>query len=114
MASQQTPNPSMAEGGEIRRRDFIHILSGAGVAAGAAMVAWPLVQQMNPAADTRALSTVEVDLTPVAVGQTIKLIWQGKPTFVRHRTAQDIALARKDDTAALRDKQTDAERVTAG
>ena len=42
---------------------------------------------MNPSKDVLALSSVEVDLTPIAEGQGITVIWQGKPIFVRHRTA---------------------------
>jgi ubiquinol-cytochrome c reductase iron-sulfur subunit len=38
------------------RRDFIHITSGVTVATGAAAVAWPLIDQMNPSADVLALS----------------------------------------------------------
>jgi ubiquinol-cytochrome c reductase iron-sulfur subunit len=112
-------NPTSGAGtpaltGEVRRRDFIHIMSGTGLAAGAAIAAWPFISQMNPAADTRAMSTVEVDLAPVALGQAIKIMWQGKPVFIRHRTAAEIETARKDDTASLRDPQPDSARVKEG
>ena len=75
------------------------------------MVAWPLIDQMNPAADTLALSTVDFDLTAVEEGQQVKVMWQGKPLFVRHRTKKEIDLAVKDDTASLKDPETDAERL---
>ena len=81
------------------RRDFIYIAAGAVAAVGAAATVWPFIDQMNPAADTRALSTTEVDLTAVAVGQQIKVMWQGKPVFVRHRTPTEIAAAQRDDFA---------------
>ena len=45
---------------------------------------------MNPSKDVLALSSVEVDLTPVVEGQGITIVWQGKPIFVRHRTAAEI------------------------
>lgn len=98
------------EGGE-NRRDFIFIAAGSVAAVGAAGTAWPFVDQMNPAADTRALSTTEVDLTAIAVGQQIKVLWQGKPVFVRHRTAQEIAAAQADDYARLKDPQHDVDRI---
>ena len=37
--------------------------------------------------------------------------WRGKPVFIRHRTEKEIELARADDSADLRDPETDAVRV---
>jgi ubiquinol-cytochrome c reductase iron-sulfur subunit len=99
------------EGSETTRRDFIYIAAGSVAAVGAAATIWPFISQMNPAADTRALSTTEVDLTAVELGQQIKVMWQGKPVFVRHRTANEIAAARRDDYASLKDPQMDAQRI---
>ena len=45
------------------RRDFLQLATGAFAAVGGAAVAWPFIQQMNPAADTLALATVEVDIS---------------------------------------------------
>ena len=36
--------------------------------------------------------------------------WRGKPVFIRHRTANEIATAQSEDNVDLRDPQTDAER----
>jgi ubiquinol-cytochrome c reductase iron-sulfur subunit len=96
---------------EPTRRDFIFIATGAVAAGGVAAVAWPLIDQMNPAADTLALSTVDFDLAAVEEGQQVKVMWRGKPLFVRHRTAADIATAQKDDSAPMKDPQADADRV---
>jgi ubiquinol-cytochrome c reductase iron-sulfur subunit len=96
---------------EPTRRDFIHVGTGAVAAGGAAMFAWPLINQMNPAADTRALASIEFDVAKVAEGSQTKIMWRGKPLFIRHRTAGEIAQAKKDDTAQLKDPQTDAARV---
>jgi ubiquinol-cytochrome c reductase iron-sulfur subunit len=98
-------------GTETNRRDFIFIAAGAVSAVGAAAAIWPFVAQMLPAADTRALSTTEVDLTAVELGQQIKVMWQGKPVFVRHRTPAEIAQAHRDDYANLKDPQMDADRI---
>ena len=54
------------------------------------MVAWPLINSMNPAADTLALSTIEFDLTKVQEGQQVVIKWQGKPVFVRYRTPAEL------------------------
>jgi ubiquinol-cytochrome c reductase iron-sulfur subunit len=106
------PTPSGAHAGEeTTRRDFIFIATGAVATVGAVATAWPFVDQMNPAADTRAMSTTEVDLSAVDIGQQIKVMWQGKPVFVRHRTANEIAAAQRDDFANLKDPQSDAERL---
>ena len=96
------------------RRDFIHIAAGAAAVGAGAMAAWPLVNSMNPAADTLALSTIEFDLTKVQEGQQVVIKWQGKPVFVRYRTPAEIQQARADDRAGLKDPQIDADRVNQG
>lgn len=93
------------------RRDFLYLTAAAFGAVGAGSVAWPFIHQMNPAADTKALSTVEVDLTPVEEGQAITVMWQGKPVFIRHRTKKEIEEAKTVNVAGLRDPQADSERV---
>jgi len=103
--------PSGAHGDDSTRRDFIFIAAGAVSAVGVAATVWPFIDQMNPAADTRAMSTTEVDLTAIELGQQIKVMWQGKPVFVRHRTPAEIASAQRDDYAQLKDPQSDAERI---
>lgn len=96
------------------RRDFLYLTAAAFGAVGAGSVAWPFIDQMNPAADTLALASTEVDLSPIEEGQAITVMWRGKPVFIRHRTQKEIEEAKKDDSAALRDKQTDAERTKEG
>jgi ubiquinol-cytochrome c reductase iron-sulfur subunit len=94
------------------RRDFLYIATGAmGVVAGAS-VAWPFINQMNPDAGTRAAGApIEVDLAPIAEGQSITLKWRGSPIFVRHRTADEIKAAQADDGKAMPDPATDASRI---
>lgn len=96
---------------EPTRRDFIVVAAGAFGAVGAAAAIWPFVHQMNPSADVLALSSTEVDLSQIAAGQSVTILWRGKPVFVRHRTAAEIDQAKKDDTAALPDPAKDADRV---
>ncbi|MEI8146190.1 MAG: ubiquinol-cytochrome c reductase iron-sulfur subunit [Alphaproteobacteria bacterium] len=97
------------------RRDFLYLATGATGAVGAGFVAWPLVMQLAPDAATIAAGApVELDLSPIASGAQIKVLWRGKPYFVRHRTDKEVADARKDDGAGLRDPQTDAARVKSG
>ena len=100
-----------AHGEDDTRRDFLYLATGAMTVVGAAAVAWPLVDQMNPSADVLALSSTEIDLSPVAVGQSVTVVWRGKPVFVRHRTAEEITAARDIDIGGLRDPETDEGRA---
>ncbi|MFM2365715.1 MAG: ubiquinol-cytochrome c reductase iron-sulfur subunit [Pseudomonadota bacterium] len=88
---------SHADDHEGTRRDFLYYATaGAGaVTAGAAV--WPLVTQMSPAADTRALASILVDVADVAPGTQLTVKWRGKPVFIRRRTPEEIQAAR--DTA---------------
>ena len=101
-------------GGDPNRRDFIHIAAGAAAVGAGVSVLWPLINQMNPAADTVALASIEFDLTKVAEGQQVVVRWQGKPGFVRYRTPAEIEAARTTPLSELKDPQTDAERVIEG
>jgi ubiquinol-cytochrome c reductase iron-sulfur subunit len=96
------------------RRDFIYIATGAVAAGGAVAVAWPLIDQLNPAADTLALATLEYDLSKVAVGQEVTIAWRKQPVFIRHRTPKEIAAAVADDHAPMKDPATDASRTKPG
>jgi ubiquinol-cytochrome c reductase iron-sulfur subunit len=80
-------------------------------AIGAGSVVWPFIDQMNPAADTLALSTTEVDIASVQEGQAITVMWRGKPVFIRHRTAEEIKAATEVDVTTLRHKEADDKRV---
>ena len=99
---------------ESTRRDFLYLAAAGLGAIGAASFAWPVIDSLAPAADTLALASIEVDLAPVKEGQAITVKWRGKPVFIRHRTAEEIAKARDvsaSDLAAFRDPQPDADRV---
>ena len=93
------------------RRDFIVIATNAMAGLGAVAVAWPLIDQMNPAADTLALANIEVDVSKIAEGQSITVKWRGKPVFIRHRTKTEIDEALRDDALDMRDPQVDSDRV---
>lgn len=93
------------------RRDFLLIAASTIGAVGAGLSLWPFVDSLNPSADVLALSTTEVDLTPIEVGQAITVVWRGKPVFVRRRTPEEIQEARATLINELRDPQPDAERV---
>lgn len=93
------------------RRDFLNIAVGATGAVGGALFAWPVIDSMNPAADTLALASIEVDLSAIDEGQSITVKWRGKPVFVRHRTAEEITAAGEVSMDELVDPQADTDRV---
>ncbi|KAG1715131.1 Ubiquinol-cytochrome c reductase iron-sulfur subunit [Nymphon striatum] len=94
---------SHAEDHEGTRRDFLYYATaGAGaVATGAAV--WPLVNQMNPSADVRALSSIRVDIADVEPGTQLTVKWLGKPVFIRRRTDDEIEAARAVEMSELID-----------
>ena len=98
-------------GPDVGRRDFLLIATATLGAVGAGLAAWPFVSSMNPAADTLALSTTDVDLSPIAVGQSITVVWRGKPVFIRHRTKAEIEEANSVAISELPDPQKDEARV---
>ncbi len=95
---------SHAEDPSGERRDFLYYATaGTGVVvAGAA--AWPLVNSMNPSADTRAASQLRVDVSGVAEGTQLTVLFLGKPIFIRRRTADEIEAARAVALSELPDQ----------
>jgi ubiquinol-cytochrome c reductase iron-sulfur subunit len=106
----ETVHSDHEEGGT--RRDFLYLATGAMGAVGVGAVVWPLIDTLNPSADVLALASIDVDLTPIAVGQRITVTWRGKPVFIDHRPAEAIEQARAVDVADLRDPQADEERAS--
>ena len=93
------------------RRDFIHISSGVTVVAGACFSAWPLIDQMNPDASVKALASTEVDVSRVEKGQSITVLWRGKPVFIKRRTQQEISEARAVKLEDLKHPEKDEDRA---
>jgi ubiquinol-cytochrome c reductase iron-sulfur subunit len=85
------------------RRDFLVVAGNAFAAVGAASLIWPFVQQMNPDASAKALSSTEIDLSSVKPGQAITGMWRGKPVFIRYRTPEEIEAAAKVEPKDLPD-----------
>jgi ubiquinol-cytochrome c reductase iron-sulfur subunit len=91
------------------RRDFIHLLAGGTAAAAGVGVLIPLVSQLAPDAAVRALATKEVDISAVEPGQAIKVMWQGKPVFIRRLTEREVAKEAETPLTALKDKDARSE-----
>lgn len=93
------------------RREFLVMTACATAAVGAGAVLDTMVSSMNPAADVLALATTEVDVAQLKDGQSMTVMWRGKPVFIRRRTAQEIEEARAVPMADLKDPETDQARV---
>src|SRR5712675_3615097 len=92
-------------------RDFLILTATAIGGVGVAAAIWPFIDTLNPARDTLALSTTEVDLAPVQVGQRLTVAWRGKPIFIDQRPPEEIKAAQEVDVSSLRDPQPDSARV---
>ncbi len=90
-------------GTDVGRRDFLLIATGAFAAVGTAATLWPFIDQMNPDASALALASIDVDVASVQPGQSITVMWRGKPVFIRYRTEAEIQAAREVPIAELRD-----------
>ena len=106
MASTDTSMGTPGRAGdhpEPTRRDFLYIATGAVGAVGAVLVTWPLIDQMNPDQAALALATIEVDVSSIAIGQSLTVKWRGKPVFIRNRTEKEIGEAKSVPLSELKD-----------
>ena len=101
----------MEEDKKTNRRDFIFTASYALGAVGVGAAVWPLIDQMNPDASVKALASTEVDISGVEKGQSITVLWRGKPVFIRRRTEDEIAKAKDVKLEDLPHPETDEERA---
>ena len=101
----------MADENKSKRRDFIFTASYALGAVGVGAVVWPLIDQMNPDASVKALASTEVDISNVEKGQSITVLWRGKPVFIRRRTSEEIAKAKDVNLDDLPHPETDEDRA---
>ena len=66
-----------------------------------------LIDQMNPSADVLALASIEVDLEPLEPGQSISVLWRGKPLLLEG-TEEEIKSAQDVDFTLLKDPESDS------
>lgn len=91
------------EGGGPTRRDFLYLTTGMAGAVGAAAAVWPFIDQMRPDASTRALASIEVDVSSVEPGMSLTVKWRGKPIFIRNRTPKEVEDANAVQLSELKD-----------
>ena len=93
------------------RRDFILTATATAGAVGVGVAVWPLVDQMNPDASVKALASTEVDISNIQPGQSITVLWRGKPVFIKRRTQKEIDSARSVDLKKLKHPEKDEDRA---
>jgi len=93
------------------RRDFLYVATAAVGAITVGGAVWPLINQMNPSADVKALASIEVDVAGMEPGSQLTVKWLGKPVFIRRRTEDEIEAARNVDLALLPDKMSGNENI---
>ncbi len=111
MTSTDMQGPAQHGPEDDTKRDFLFVATGAAGAVTVGAIVWPLINQMNPAENVLALATIEVPIGDIAEGSEIKVMWRGKPVFIRHRTQEEIETARAVDISELPDPQPDSERA---
>jgi ubiquinol-cytochrome c reductase iron-sulfur subunit len=92
-ASPKLPRMSHAtsSGPEPTRRDLLSLVATAGAAIGVGAIAWPLVDSMNPSADVIAAGApIDIDISKLAVGQQIVVLWRGAPMLIVNRTPEAL------------------------
>ena len=94
-----------------KRRDFLFTATYAVGAVGVGATVWPMIDQMNPDASVKALASTEIDLRPIIPGQSITVMWRGKPIFIRHRSESEISSAGNVSVDELPHKESDESRV---
>ncbi len=107
-------SPASSEKDGSTRRDFLYLTAGAMGAVAVGSATWPLIDNMNPAADTLALASTEVDISSIEAGQTITAVWRGKPVFIHRRSEAEISTVREEAWQELRDPESDQDRVQQG
>ena len=105
----------MSQGKEKKgtRRDFLHVATATAGVLTVGGAVWPLVNQMNPSADVKALASIEVDVAGVEPGSQLTVKWLGKPVFIRRRTQVEIDSARAVDITLLPDQTSGNKNIIA-
>lgn len=92
-----------SDGVNAGRRKFLVASTSAVGAAGVVGIAIPFVGSWNPSAKAKAAGApVKADIGKLEPGQMVVVEWRGKPVYVLHRTAEQLA-----DLPALNDQLKD-------
>ena len=86
------------------RRDFLSLVTVATAGLGACAFSWPFLDSLGRrAAPDEAGAAVDVDLSPLAPGGQMVVVWRGMPVFVVRRTADALHRLQATQPQRLRD-----------
>ena len=94
-----------------KRRSFLFTATYTIGAVGVGAAIWPLIDQMNPDASVKALASTEVDVSSLQPGQSVTVLWRGKPVFIKRRTENEINEARNVKISDLKHPEKDEDRA---
>merc|ERR1712045_954215 len=103
-----------SEGSAAARKNFSYAMSGAvGVVGAYSATSFvnSFIMSLSASRDVLAMAKIEVKLGDIPEGKNMVFKWRGKPLFIRHRNAEEIAVEEAVDVTPLRDPQADSERV---
>merc|ERR1711983_673338 len=103
-----------SEGSAAARKNFSYAMSGAvGVVGAYSATSFvnSFIMSLSASRDVLAMAKIEVKLGDIPEGKNMVFKWRGKPLFIRHRNAEEIAVEEAVDVTTLRDPQADSERV---
>ncbi len=73
------------------KRDFLKILTVSAGAIALGATAWPLIDAINPTASEEAVAQPIVNVGGIAPNTALRIMWLGKPIYIRKLTPQQIA-----------------------
>ncbi|KAF2897825.1 hypothetical protein ILUMI_08347, partial [Ignelater luminosus] len=110
-----TKSPSSKSSATVdSRKSFTYLLAGVGCLGGmyaAKAIVPKFILSMSATADVLAMAKIEIKLSDIPEGKSVTFKWRGKPLFIKHRTAEEIARERAVPISVLRDPETDEQRV---
>ena len=86
-----------------KKRDFVITTTTACGTGGLLMGAWPFFKSISPSADILANATKEVNIGSLSSGQSTKVMWQGKPVYIRNRSQAETQKAKGGGAGTYRD-----------
>lgn len=110
-ASKETCSPENSDGRQVTRRDFFYVSASAVGVFGAAALTYTLFNKVKAPSDSEVFSHIDVDVSHLKPGDSMTILWQGSPVFIRHRTREEISAAQHVDCSELLDPEEDALRV---
>lgn len=86
------------------RRNFIVQAAQAFVGVGSAAALWPFIAQMDANNPTPPPEVREVDLSSIQPSETMTVQWRSSPILIRHRTVEEVRIARSVRASELPDR----------